>query len=97
MSIPRFAVQNPVTANLIMVAIVVAGIVAGFNLRKEMFPNVDPEAIFVTVEFPGATPEEVERLVARRIERAVEGLDDVDEVVSDVYEGLAAVRIDMDE
>jgi multidrug efflux pump subunit AcrB len=66
-SIPRFAVQNPVTANLIMVAIVVAGIVAGFNLRKEMFPNVDPEAIFVTVEFPGATPEEVERLVARRI------------------------------
>ncbi|MHC4731589.1 MAG: efflux RND transporter permease subunit, partial [Planctomycetota bacterium] len=97
MSIPRFAVQNPVTANLIMVAIVVAGIVAGFGLRKEMFPNVDPEAIFVTVEFPGATPEEVERLVARRIERAVEGLDDVDEVVSEVYEGLAAVRVDMDE
>jgi multidrug efflux pump subunit AcrB len=96
-SIPRFAVQNPVTANLIMVAIVVAGIVAGFGLRKEMFPNVDPEAIFVTVEFPGATPEEVERLVARRIERAVEGLDDVDEVVSEVYEGLAAVRVDMDE
>jgi len=96
-NIPRFAVRNPVTANLIMVAIVVAGIVAGFNLRKEMFPNVDPEAIFVTVEFPGATPEEVERLVARRIERAVEGLDDVDEVVSNVYEGLAAVRVDMDD
>jgi len=96
-SIPRFAVQNPVTANLIMVAIVVAGIVAGFSLRKEMFPHVDPEAVFVTVAFPGATPEEVERLVARRIERAIEGLDDVDEVVSDVYEGLAAVRVDMDE
>lgn len=97
MNIPRFAVKNPVTANLIMVAIVVAGIAAGFRLRKEMFPNADPEAIFVTVQFPGATPEEVERLVARRIERAVEGLDDVDEVVSEVYEGLAAVRVDMDE
>lgn len=97
MNIPRFAVRNPVTANLLMVAIVVAGIAAGFRLRKEMFPNVDPEAIFVTVPYPGATPEEVERLVARRIERAVEGLDDVDEVVSEVYEGLAAVRVDMDE
>jgi multidrug efflux pump subunit AcrB len=96
-NLPRFAVRNPVTANLIMVAILVGGAFAGFGLRREMFPNVDPEAVVVTVAFPGATPEEVERLVARRIERAVEGLEDVEEVVSEVFEGLAAVRVDMDE
>ncbi len=97
MNLARFAVRNPVIANLLMAAVLVAGAVAAFQLRKEMFPNVDPEAITVTVAYPGATPEEVERLVARRLERSIEGIEDIDEVVTNVFEGLCAMRIDLEE
>jgi multidrug efflux pump subunit AcrB len=76
-----------------MWGIVIGGAVAGFNLRKELFPTVDPELITVSVAFPGATPEEVERLVARRVERAVEGITDVDEVKSSVFEGLVQTNV----
>jgi multidrug efflux pump subunit AcrB len=92
-NLARFSVRNPVTANLLMWGIVIGGAVAGFNLRKELFPTVDPELITVSVAFPGATPEEVERLVARRIERAVEGVTDVDEITSVVFEGLVQTNV----
>ena len=93
MNLARFSVRNPVTANLLMWGILIGGAFAGFNLRKELFPTVDPELITVSVEFPGATPEEVERLVARRVERAVEGITDVDEVTSVVFEGLVQTNV----
>ena len=91
MNLARFSVRNKVTANILMIAVVVGGIAGAVSLRRELFPNVDPEAIVVTVRYPGATPEEVERLVARRIEREVAGVEDLDEVVSNVFEGLVAV------
>ena len=56
MNLARFSVRNPVTANLFMWAVIVGGLYAGFNLRRDMLPNVDPEAIAVTVRYPGATP-----------------------------------------
>jgi len=96
-NLARFSVRNPVTANLLMIAVLVGGAWSAFNIRKEMFPSIDPEAIMVAVAYPGATPEEVERLVARRIEREVEGIDDVDEITADVFEGLVSVRIVMDD
>ena len=97
MNLARFSVRNPVTANLLMIAILVGGGWSAFQIRKEMFPTIDPEAISVTVAYPGATPEEVERLVARRIEREVESIEDVDEITSQVFEGLVSVGIVMDE
>jgi len=97
MNVARFSVRNPVTANLLMWAIVVGGMVAGFGLRKELFPTVDPERITVDVEFPGATPEEAERLIARIVERAVESIEDVEEVRSEVFEGLVSTRLELEE
>ncbi|MHC4225306.1 MAG: efflux RND transporter permease subunit, partial [Planctomycetota bacterium] len=97
MTFTAFWVRNPVSANLLMAAVFVGGIYAALNLRREMFPAVETEAITVTVEYAGATPEEVERLVARRVERAVESIEEVDEVISQVYEGLLVTRINLEE
>ncbi|MHC4954936.1 MAG: efflux RND transporter permease subunit [Planctomycetota bacterium] len=97
MNLARFSVRNPVTANLLMWAIIAGGLYSAFNLRREMFPNVDSEAVAISVRYPGATPEEVERLVARRIEREVEGIEDVDEIISQVFEGLVTVTIKLED
>ena len=95
MNLARFSVRNPVTANLLMFAVIAGGIWSAFNLRRDLFPAVDPEAVVVTVVYPGATPEEVERLVARPIERAVDTIEDVDEISAQIFEGLVSVRIEM--
>jgi len=98
MNLARFSVRNPVTANLVMIAIIFGGVFGARNLRRELLPNAAPEAVGITVRYPGATPEEVERLVARRIEREVQAqVDDVDEIVSKVYEGLVVVTVKLEE
>ncbi|MHC4934354.1 MAG: efflux RND transporter permease subunit, partial [Planctomycetota bacterium] len=97
MTFTGFWVRNPVSANLLMAAVFVGGIYAALNLRREMFPAVETEAITVSVEYAGATPEEVERLVARRVERAVEGIEEIEEVISQVFEGLLVTRINLEE
>ncbi len=65
MSLPRFGVRKPVPVNLLMFAIIAAGLVAGLSLRREFFPESDPESAILTMPYPGATPEEVEEALAR--------------------------------
>ncbi|MEM8883741.1 MAG: efflux RND transporter permease subunit [Planctomycetota bacterium] len=97
MSLARFSVRNPVTANLIMIAIIVGGVFGASRIRRELLPNVDPEAIAISVRYPGATPEEVERLVARRVEREIDTVEDVDEIISKVYEGLVVTTVKLED
>ena len=93
MNLPEFGVRKPVVANLVMFAILGAGLIFGGSLRKEFFPEVDPGVIVVSAPYPGASPDEVEQALAKKIEDRVADLDDVDEVTSVVSEGAASVTI----
>ena len=57
--------KNKVAANLLMLIILVAGLLAIVNVRTEVFPEFSADMITVSVPFLGATPEEVEESVAR--------------------------------
>ncbi|TVQ63374.1 MAG: efflux RND transporter permease subunit [Phycisphaerales bacterium] len=94
MSLASFGVRKPVVANLIMLAIIGAGIIFGLNLRREFFPEVRPNEVMITAIYPGAAPEEVERALAVKIEDAVADLSDVVEVNTTVSEGVATVRVE---
>ena len=61
MSLPSFGSRNPVPANLLMMVLIVGGIWSGLSLRREFFPEIDPEAARVELIYPGATPNELER------------------------------------
>ena len=49
MSLAAFGVRKPVVANLVMFAIIGAGLIFGLSLRKEFFPEVSPSQVLVTV------------------------------------------------
>ncbi len=91
-----WAVRNPVAVNLLMVAIIVAGFASWFSLVREVLPNSDPEQIVITVAYPGATPDEVEKSIALRIEREIRGVSGIDEIASEILEGVCAVRVSLD-
>lgn len=90
----EFGVRKPVAANLVMIAIVAAGLVLGLNLRREFFPETRPNEVLVVAPYPGAAPEEVERSLAIKIEDRVADIDDVKEVNTTIVEGAATVRIE---
>lgn len=93
MSLARFGVRKPVPVNLLMFAILAAGLVAGLSLRREFFPEQDPDSAILSLPYPGATPEEVEEALAIKVENALIDLDEVDELSVTLAEGGGAMTI----
>ena len=86
---------NPVAANLLMLFFIVGGLISGAHLAVQHFPPIDPRTVTVTVPFPGASPQEVEEDVNRRIEESVIGLAGVERVVGTASESLGRISIEL--
>jgi multidrug efflux pump subunit AcrB len=85
---------HSVAANLLMLLCLVGGFFMMTKIKQELFPDIEIDAVMVSVAYPGASPEEVERGVILAIEEAVRGLDGVDEVRSQAREGYGQVTIE---
>ena len=88
-------VHNPVASNLLMFILIVAGVASLSTLRQEEFPSIETDAIRITVEYPGASPEENEESVCVRIEESIESVIDIDEISSLAVEGACVVTVVM--
>lgn len=89
--------RNDVAANLLMATIILAGLYSlTFVMKFEIFPDVEPDMISVSVALRGATPEDIELGVAIRIEEAVQDLEGVDKITSFSVEGSTSVLIEVD-
>jgi multidrug efflux pump subunit AcrB len=93
-SISWFA-RNPAVANLLMVMLLAAGLLAMKMVRQETLPNVPLERIGVTVMMPQASPALVERLLCAPVEQAVFGIEGITELTSEAHEGLCLLRMDV--
>lgn len=89
--------KHPTAANLLMLVFIVMGVSSISSLRRETFPDFSEDKVEVRVIYPGATAEEVEEAICRRIEDAVEGTNYVAEIVSDAREGVGTVTVEMAE
>ena len=98
MSIPRLSVSNPVFANLVMLIIIVFGVYAWFSLPRDLTPEIKLQTATVTTFYPGASPEEVEKLVTAPIEDAIEeGVGKIDLMLSSSSEGRSSISIQFEE
>lgn len=85
---------NPVAANLIMVVCLVGGLILGSQIKQEVFPEFETDIVSITVAYPGASPEEVEKGIVLAVEERVSALDGVKNVTSASVEGLATVSVE---
>ena len=86
-----------VAANLLMLFIVAAGLVSMTGLVQEVFPEFSTDQIRVSVRYPGATPEEVEESIVRKIEEQIGGVDGIDGFSSTAAEGRGSVVADLED
>jgi len=90
----RFGVTHPVPVNLLMTAIILAGVVSSWTLRREFFPESDPEQAVVQLPYPGATPEEIEDALAIKVEdKLVDLQEEVDELRTTINEGGGGITV----
>ncbi len=87
--------DHSVSANLLMLVLLLGGIFMSMRIKKEVFPDFDLDQIEIQVSYPGAGPEEVERGIIYAIEEALQDLEGIDEVYATANEGSGRVIIEI--
>ena len=78
-------------------AVALAGVLSYLAMPREVFPEFSLAHVEVTTLYPGASPEDVERLVTLPIEDELEDLDGLDELVSTSRAGLSSIDLTISE
>jgi len=87
------SIKRPVFATMMMVALVVFGVVGYSRLAVDEYPDVSYPVISVNTNYPGASPEVMEREVTRPLEQALNTVDGLNEITSTSSEGSSSVRL----
>ena len=86
-------VRRPVFATMLIVALMVVGAFSFFTLGLDLFPKIDLPTIIVSTSNPGASAEEIESEITKRIEDAVNTTSGIDAMQSTSIEGASTVVI----
>jgi HAE1 family hydrophobic/amphiphilic exporter-1 len=89
----EICVQRPVFAFMLILFLTVMGIFSFMQLGVDLFPRSDPAVVFVRVQLPGASPEEVTSQVVMPLEEAIASVSGVDELRAVVSEGNANIIV----
>ena len=95
MNIPKYSLENQKIIYFFLAVMLIGGIYSFFKLpKKEDSPFVIKQAVLVT-QYPGATPQEVEKLVTEPIEREIQAMSDVFQIKSESYFGMSKISIEL--
>ncbi len=75
MKFPHFFIQRPIFAMVLSIFILIAGILSFYKLPLSEYPSVTPPTVQVIASYPGATPKVIADTVASPIEQAVNGVE----------------------
>ncbi|MGH7629396.1 MAG: efflux RND transporter permease subunit, partial [Gemmatimonadales bacterium] len=78
MFISDFAIQRPIVTVTAMLALVAFGIAALINLQTDEFPDIQQPIVGVVIQYPGASPETVEREIIEPIEESFSSISGLD-------------------
>jgi hydrophobic/amphiphilic exporter-1 (mainly G- bacteria), HAE1 family len=95
-SLGQWSIDNRVMVNLIMIFMIAAGLLTLRGLRREMFPQFALDMINVSVDYPGASPEEIEEGICVKIEERIKGIEGISRTLATAYEGRGSVTVELD-
>jgi len=89
--------RNHVAANLLLITILIAGLFSlSTRIPLEVFPSFESDRINISVSLRGATPEDIEKSIAIRIEESVQDLEGIEKISSRSSENSATVTVEVD-
>lgn len=89
----EICIKRPVFATMLILALVVIGLDSYRKLGVDLFPKVEFPIVNITTTLRGASPEEVESQVTKRIEEAVNTVSGIDDLRSTSAEGVSLVTV----
>jgi multidrug efflux pump subunit AcrB len=91
MNVSAWSIRNPIPAVMGFALLSFLGIMAFKAMKIQMFPDIDLPMITVTATMPGASPDQMETEVARKIENALASSQGLKHLYTQVREGSATI------
>jgi multidrug efflux pump subunit AcrB len=91
MNVSAWSIRNPIPAVLGFVMLSFLGVMAFKAMKIQMFPDIDLPMITVTASMPGASPDQMEAEVARKIENALASAQGLKHLYAQVKDGSATI------
>ncbi len=89
----KFSVSRYVLSIGAFVAVVIFGLVASLGLGVDVLPNFSVPVVSVVTTYPGATPEDLDKQVTRKVEDAVSTIAGVADINSSSSSGVSQVSV----
>ncbi len=86
-----WAIDNRTAVYIITIFITLAGLSTYFSLPKEQFPEIKIPQIIVQTYFPGTSPENMENLVTKHLEKQMKNLTGIKKVTSNSFQDYSVV------
>jgi multidrug efflux pump len=89
-----WAIDNKTSIYVFTVIITLLGILSYINIPKEQIPEIVIPTIIVTTPYPGTSPEDMENLVTRPIEKEVKAVSDVKKITSRSQQDFSSIVVE---
>ncbi|MDB5287939.1 MAG: copper transporter [Mucilaginibacter sp.] len=86
-----WAIDNKTAIYVLIFLITALGLVSYNNLPKENFPDIEIPKIFITTTFLGQSPQNVENLVTRQLEKKLKSLKGLKKVTSNSVQNVSII------
>ncbi len=89
----KLVLKRPVTTLLAVLCLIFFGVMAIFNSRLELTPEISMPMLIVTTTYAGAAPEDVDELITKPIEEEVSTLSSIDTLTSQSADNYSMLLI----
>ncbi len=93
MSIAEFCVKRPVFTTMLVTLFVVTGLFSFRDLSVDLLPKADPAVVQVSINLPGASPDELNSAVVEPTEQSLSSISGIDEMNAVIREGNARITL----
>jgi len=91
-----WAIDNRTSVYVLAVLITILGLMNYYSIPKEQFPQVVIPYIVVNTVYPGTSPEDIENLVTRPIEKQLKSISDVRNITSNSVPDFSSIIVEFD-
>ena len=93
MGVTKFVLRKPITTLLIILSVIFFGLISLINFKYELTPDINMPMYLVTTIYPGASPEDIDKNITKKIEEKVYNLQGAKTIQSGSRENVSIVAI----
>lgn len=97
MFLTNLSLKRPVFAIVVIIAMLAIGITSFLNLNLNDMPETNMPYVTVSISLPGASPDQVESKVTKKVEEAIGQLAGVNHITSSISEGYSVTMVEFDD